>query len=103
MIGGENVERKMVKILQVLDRASCFCPLGYISLHTNIIDPLNILKALEENGYVRRCECDDPKAAQISPSYHPIFEISPRGRQELRQLEAEMLQIRLSVVAEKLR
>ena len=97
------MERKMTKILQDLDRASCFCPLGYISLHTNIVEPLNILETLEEKGYVRRCECDDSKSVQISPSYYPMFEISPMGRQELRQMETNVLQIPLSVVAERLR
>ncbi|MDH5362224.1 MAG: hypothetical protein OEW84_02805 [Aigarchaeota archaeon] len=97
------MEKKMIKILQVLDRASCFCPLGYVSLHTNIVEPLKILEALEEKGYVRRCECDDSKSVQISPSYYPMFEISPRGRQELRQMETNVLQIPLSVVAEKFR
>jgi len=95
--GGGKMERQMIKILQVLDRASCYCPLGYISLHTNIVEPLNLLKALEEEGYVRCCEWDG-----WSPSNYPQFEITPQARQELRRLEANMLQIPMSVVAEKL-
>jgi hypothetical protein len=95
--GGEKMERKMIKILQVLDRASCYCPLGYISMHTNIVEPLKLLEALEEEGYVCRCKPDE-----WSPSGHPMFEITPKARQELRQIEADIIQIPLRVVAEKL-
>lgn len=91
------MEKKMIKILQVLDRASCYCPLGYISLHTNVIEPLKILELLEEEGYVCRSECDN-----WSPSNYPMFKITPKARQELRQLEANILQIPLKVVAQKL-
>lgn len=91
------MERKMTRILQVLDRASCACPLGYISLHTNIVDPLNILNALEEGGYCCRCPPSD-----WSPSGHPMFEITPKARDELRELEANVLQVPLSLVAKTL-
>jgi len=91
------MERKMLRILQVLDRASCACPLGYISLHTNIVDPLNILNALDKGGYCRRCPTSD-----WSPSVHPMFEITPKAREELRELEANVLQVPLSLVAKTL-
>lgn len=91
------MERKMLKILQVLDRASCACPLGYISLHTNIVEPLNILRALEKEGYCRQCPTSD-----WSPSGHPMFEITSKARRELRELEANVLQVPLSRVAQTL-
>lgn len=91
------MERKMIKILQVLDRASSACPLGYISLHTNVVEPLKIMEALEKEGYVRRCPCDD-----WSPSRYPLFEITPKACKELRQIEANVLQIPLRVVAQTL-
>jgi len=91
------MEKKMIKILQVLDRASCCCPLGYISLHTNIVEPLKLLEALEEEGYVHRAEVDS-----WSPSNHPRFEITPKARQELRHVELETLSIPMNILAEKL-
>jgi hypothetical protein len=91
------MERKMIKILQVLDRASCACPLGYISIHTNVVEPLKIMEALENEGYVFRCPVSD-----WSSSGYPMFEITPKARHELRELEANVLQVSLSVVAEKL-
>jgi len=96
-MGGERMEKKMMKILQVLDRASCYCPLGYISQHTNIVEPLKIMEALEKEGYVRCCEWDG-----WSPSNYPQFEITPKARQELRQIETAVLQIPLRVVAQTL-
>lgn len=91
------MEKEMIRILQVLDRASCYCPLGYISMHTNIVEPLKLLEALEEEGYVSRCEPDE-----WSASRYPMFQITPKARRELRQMEAEALQVPLKAVAEKL-
>lgn len=91
------MEKKMIKILQVLDRASSYCPLGYISLHTNIIEPLKIMDILEKEGYVHRRKWDG-----WSPSNYPQFEITPKARQEIRKLEADVLQIPLGVIAQTL-
>lgn len=92
------MEQKMIKILQVLDRASGgACPLGYISLHTNIVDPLKLLEALEEEGYCRKCP-----VSGWSPTGYPKFEITPKGRSALRELETEMLHTPLSLVAQAL-
>jgi hypothetical protein len=97
MKGGEKMEGKMLRILQTLDVASSPCPLGYISLHTNIVEPLKIMEALESEGYCRRCPSGD-----WSPSRSPMFEITQKARQELKQLEASVLQVPLSVVAQTL-
>jgi len=91
------MEKKMIKILQVLDRASCACPLGYISLHTNIVEPLKLMETLEREGYVCRCGWDN-----WSPSKYPMFEITPKAREELRQMETIALQVPLTVVAQTL-
>jgi len=50
-----KMERKMIKILQILDRTSDACSLRYISLHTNIVEPLKLFKALEDEGYCCKC------------------------------------------------
>lgn len=91
------MEGKIVKIVQALDRASSPCPLGYIAIHTNIVDPLEIMEALEKEGYCRRYPTGD-----WSPSMSPMFEITPKARQELRELEANVLQVPLSLVAQAL-
>jgi hypothetical protein len=40
------------KILLILDRAKTPVPLGYISLHTGIEEPLEILEKMRENNLV---------------------------------------------------
>ena len=92
--GGEKLEGKKIKILQVLERASCPCPPDYITLHTNIAEPLNLLNALEEEGYVHCLEDN-----HWSPSRPLQFEITLKARQELRQIESLWLRIPLNTVA----
>lgn len=91
------MKEKIIRILQTLDRASSPCPLGYISFHTNIVEPLEIMEALESEGYCRCCPSSD-----WSPSGSPMFEIVSKGRQELREIEANVLQVPLSVLAQAL-
>ncbi|MDH5791116.1 MAG: hypothetical protein OEZ44_02935 [Candidatus Bathyarchaeota archaeon] len=91
------MEGKIIKILQTLERASSPCPLGYIALHTNIVEPLKIMEALEREGYCRRCPTGD-----WSPSMSPMFEITTKARQELREVETSVLHVPLSVVAQTL-
>jgi hypothetical protein len=91
------MEKKIIRILQVLDRANCCCPLGYITLHTNIVDPLKMLESLEREGYVRRAEYDE-----WSPSGHPQFEITQKARQELRRLQSIVFKTPLKVMAQTL-
>ena len=45
----------------------------------------------------RRCQTSD-----WSPSGHPMFEITTKAREELRELEAKVLQVPLSLVAKTL-
>ena len=89
------MEEKMIKIMQVLDRAGCECPLGYITLHTSVIEPLEILEILEKEGYVQRCE-----AKGWSPSSGLKFKITPSARRKLRELEGEVLRVPLQVVTD---
>lgn len=91
------MENDTIKILKVLDRASCACPLGYITLHTNIIQPLEIVKTLVREGY-----CCQSTVNGWSGSGHPKFEITPMGRHKLRELEANVLQIPMRIVLQKL-
>jgi len=91
----KETERKMIKILEVLAKAGCFCPLGYISLHTNIVEPQKILNVLKEKGYVVCCTWNG-----WSPSNYPQFMITPNAIQELRRLEAEMIKIPKNFILE---
>lgn len=88
------MERKPIQILEVLDRAACACPVGYISLHTNIVDPLKILDELEEEVYCRRSP-----PSKWAPTGDPKFEITPKARQMLKEQEKEVRQIPLNQVA----
>jgi DNA-binding IclR family transcriptional regulator len=89
------MEEKMIKILQLLDRVECPCPLSYITLHTSIIEPLEFLEVLEKQGYVQRSE-----SKSWSPSSGLKFKITPNARQKLRDLEAEVVRVPLQVVAD---
>lgn len=91
----KEMERKMIKILEVLARAGCFCPLGYISLHTNIVEPLKILNILKEKNYVVCCTGDG-----WSPSNYPQFMITAKAIQELRRLEFEMIKMPKNFILE---
>jgi len=88
------MEKKLITVLQCLDRSNSGCPLGYITLHTNIPDPLALLKLLEEDDLVQRCPCDG-----WSPAGHPMFEITQKGRQQLRDVELTSVSIPIPILA----
>jgi hypothetical protein len=48
------MENRKASILRTLNMGGGCCPLGYIVIHTNIVEPLPFLESLEEEGYVRR-------------------------------------------------
>lgn len=89
------MEDKMIRILQLLDRAQCACPLPYITLHTSIIEPLGYLENLETEGYVERCE-----SKNWSPSSGLKFQITRNARRKLRELEGEVLRVPFQVVSD---
>ena len=90
------MDTKKIKILEVLNRADCCCPLGYISLHTNLLHPLKILADLEEAGYVTREENDNR-----SPSHHPLFKITHAGQQVIHRRIVEPIQVPLTLITQK--
>ena len=91
------MERTLIKILQCLNRASSACQLQYITRHTNITDPLDYLKLLEENGFVQRIQSDE-----WSPTGYPKFEITQNGRHQLRSSEISSIHIPLRVLEKAL-
>jgi hypothetical protein len=68
----EEVER----ILLVLARANSPVPLGYISLHTGIKEPLPILRKMEAGNLVRRSPSSQGLVPPWSCSTDPMFEIT---------------------------
>ena len=68
----EEVER----ILIVLARANSPAPLGYISLHAGIKEPLGILRRMEERGLIRRSPCSQGLVPLWSCCIDPLFEIA---------------------------
>ncbi len=91
------MEKVAFEILHVLDRIYSYSPLGYISLHSNVAEPLPILEELEGMGYVSRCkDCD------WSPARYPLFVITPEGRSALRKLQAMEIQVPRKLVAQRM-
>ena len=68
----EEVER----ILLVLAKANSPAPLGYISLHTGIKEPLGILRKMEKGGLIRRSPCSQGLVPLWSCCTDPLFEIT---------------------------
>jgi len=79
-LGGDpNTANKQIKkILIVLARANSPAPLGYISLHTGIKEPLKILRKMEEAGLVHQSP-----SSSWSCCMGPMFEITSVARNEL--------------------
>lgn len=73
-----NIDVRSRKILMTLALAKSPAPLGYISLHTKIKEPLEILEKMEENGLVRRSP-----SLSWSCCTDPLFEITTTTRKKL--------------------
>jgi len=66
------------KILSVLAMANSPAPLGYISFHTGIKEPLEALRRMAERDLVRQCT-----SSTWSCSKGPMFEVTPTARENL--------------------
>jgi len=74
-----NIESEQIKkILLVLGMAKTPVPLGYISLHTRIKEPLEILEKMRENGLIHR----SPPSCW-SCCMEPMYETAPKAQKEL--------------------
>ena len=82
----EIIEEKKVKVLVALDRAKSPAALGYISEHSGVEEPYELLEQLEKVGLVRRAPPSD-----WSPAGEPRFELTPRPRKTLQKLIANRL------------
>jgi hypothetical protein len=91
------MDKKMIAILQALDMAKGSCPIGFVSLHTNIAEPLPILESLEKAGLARRVE-----SREWSLTGGPRFEITEKARKQLKEIESASPKVSLSVVEEAL-
>jgi hypothetical protein len=72
----DNETEKVERILLVLTKANSPVPLGYISLHTGIKEPLGILRKMEERCLVRRSHSSQGLVPPWSCSMDPMFEIA---------------------------
>lgn len=72
-----NVSKnERTKILFALDKTQSTAPLGYISVHSGIKDPCELLKQLEKNGLVISTQLSN-----WSASLSPQFELTNRARE----------------------
>ena len=76
-VGGDPEDEQVKRILLVLIRANGPAPLGYISLHTGIRDPFEVLGKMEERGLVRRSAPSHGFASIWSCSMEPMYEVGP--------------------------
>lgn len=67
------------KILLVLALAHSPAPIGYISLHTEIKVPFDVLKRMEKRSLVRQCQI-----SSWSCSIDPMYEITPEGLKNIK-------------------
>ena len=66
---------KMNEILEIMHAAKSPVPLGYISFHTGICEPLTILEKLVDKGLIRRASC-----STWSCCMEPMFEVVAKKR-----------------------
>jgi hypothetical protein len=81
------IEEKKVKIILALDQAKGPAPVGYISKKSDIENPRELLRQLEEDGIV----CCLPSNSW-SPSNAPQFELTVKAKKLLQQLIATRLE-----------
>lgn len=74
-------DEEIRRVLFVLARSNSSTPLDYISLHTGIKKPLQILEEMSVLGLVCRST-----PSMWSCSKDPLFEITPKGRERLYQV-----------------
>jgi len=82
----EIIEEKKVKVLVALDRAKSPAALGYISEHSGVEEPYELLEQLEKVGLVRRAPPSD-----WSPAGEPRFELARGAKKTLQKLIAKRL------------
>ena len=87
------MEKKMVSILRALNMGSGSCPLSYIVIHTNIVEPLPLLESLEKEGYVRCISNNGWSSTSL-----PKFEITEKACQKLGEMDSARLTIFLKTV-----
>ena len=87
------MEKRKASILRTLNMGGGGCTLGYIVIHTNIVEPLPFLKSLEKEGYVSRIGNNG-----WSPTSSPKFEITEKAHKKLREMDSAGLTIPLKRV-----
>ena len=80
------IEEKEIKVLVALNRAKSPACLGYITEHSGVEEPYELLEQLEKRGLVIRAPPSDWSSAG-----EPRFELAPRAKKMLRKLIADRL------------
>ena len=73
---GDLESEQIKRILLILVRAHSPAPLGYISFHTGIEEPSEMLKKMEERGLIRRSISSHGLRPVWSCSIDPLYEIT---------------------------
>ena len=73
-------EKSKIKIIFALDKATGAAPMGYISKHSGIEDPIKLLRQLEKDGLVRQLP-----PGLWNPSLNPLFELTGKAKKLLKQ------------------
>ena len=81
------VKENKAKILLALDMAKGAAPLGYISKHSGIENPCELLQQLEKDGLVRRLP-----SGLCSLSFMPLFELTSKAKKLMQQAIDHQLQ-----------
>ncbi len=75
----KKIKEDKIRIIISLDRAKCAAPLGYISKHSRIENPLELLQELEKDGLVDRLP-----SGIWNPSLMPLFELTDKAKELLK-------------------
>ena len=77
-----NLEEQKIKILRTLQKARGPAPLGYISLHSRIDNPSEILSLLERENLISRTPL-----GLMNLSLMPMFECTSEGKKILAKID----------------
>jgi hypothetical protein len=90
----DSIDDEDKRILLIMALAKSAVPLNYVSNHTGIKEPLKNLEKMEKVGLVRRFS-----PSNWSSNVCPMFEITPRTREELFNYDLSILEKKSSAAS----
>jgi len=88
------IKENKARILLALNMARSPAPLGYISNHSGIDDPYELLQLLEEGGLV----CRTPRG-HWGLTLMPLFELTVKGKELLRRVSDKQVEKLIDILA----